>query len=283
MAAFVASIISIFANVSRSFYKSYSTKALYDVKKFKLPLPSVLHKRLDDCVINDRKLLLIGDVHGCLDELNDLLDLVNRSYNQSQYLPVFVGDMINKGPKNIETLQRIRQMEHFAVRGNHDAAVLREALMSQKHNKYEPSSRYQWTKNLVAEDIEYLKELPYTISIPSFNAIVVHAGLVPNVSLQEQKIADMIVMRNVIETENGTLKSAELPDNGKPWASQWNGPEHVFFGHDARRKLQQYPFATGLDTGCVYGFDLTALLLHNDGSKEFFTVPAKDLYEQPRG
>jgi len=280
MAALLANIISIIVNGFR-LCTNYSSKTNYDVKKFKLPLPSVLHKKLDNCSIKDRKLLLIGDVHGCLDELNDLLDLVNSSYNQSQYLPVFVGDMINKGPKNVETLQRVRQMEHFAVRGNHDAAVLQQVLMSQKHSEYQLPPRYQWTKRLVADDIEYLKELPYTISLPDFNAIVVHAGLVPNVSLEEQKISDMIVMRNLVEAENGTFKSAELPNEGKPWASQWNGPEHVFFGHDARRKFQQYPYSTGLDTGCVYGFDLTALLLHKDGTKEFFTVPAKGVYEKP--
>ena len=48
---------------------------------------------------------------------------------------------------------------------------------------------------------------------------------------------------------------------GTPWAALWPGPEHAVFGHDAIRGLQQHAHATGLDTGCVYGRELTALLL----------------------
>lgn len=127
------------------------------------------------------------------------------------------------------------------------------------------------------EDLDWLTQLPYTITIPSLHAIIVHAGLVPNTPLELQTRLDMVTMRNLIELSPGA--SIEAPGSsavcakqwvgtsrakeGEAWAKVWSdgnfltaedgAPYHVYFGHDAKRGLQRWPHATGLDTGCVYG------------------------------
>lgn len=282
MAAMLVNFISLCTQLTR-FGKDKLFKRKHSSVRYLLPLPKIPHLTLGREVIGNRKLLFVGDLHGCADELVELLSIVKSKYNASEFLPIFVGDLVNKGPKNVETLRMVRQLEHYSVRGNHDASTLRHALQYSDVENYEPPARYMpWVCELSEEDILYLQELPYTISIPSFNAIVVHAGLVPDVPLREQSITDMIIMRNLVKQNDGSLKSAELADEGEPWGSLWPGPNHVYFGHDAIRKLQNHSFATGLDTGCVYGFQLSAVLVSHDGAKEFFSVQAKEVYVEPK-
>ena len=230
--------------------------------KHKLPLPKICHLTLDEDVISGRAVFIIGDIHGCYDELVELMQKARSLEPKLVYL--FVGDLVNKGPKSVDVIRLLRSLRNdaWSVRGNHDENVLREIRSMQSDSNYKVPRRYRWISELSADDIHYLLELPYTISIPSHQALVVHAGLVPGLALESQILTDLTNMRNIIEPDSlfsFSLTASDKTDRGTCWASHWAGPDHVYFGHDARRKFQQHAHATGLDTRCVYGGHLTGI------------------------
>lgn len=228
-----------------------------------------------------KRILFVGDVHGCCDELVELLKMCEVDNEKKDVMVVFTGDLVNKGPKSVETVELVRSMGEMAlsVKGNHEQAVL-SRLQSLKQAPKELTKKYAWITRLSAEDQTFLEELPYTITIPFLHVIVVHGGLVPGVKLQEQLPENMINMRNYVHEK---LSGTSDIDEGLPWAGQWPGPEFVIFGHDARRRLQKYRNAIGLDTGCLYGEKLTGFLVKLDDkdplkSGQFLSVNAHKIY-----
>ena len=111
------------------------------------------------------------------------------------------------------------------------------------------------------------------VDLPEHGVRVIHAGLVPGVAIEDQDPKHLVSMRNMHEGE-----PTKRIDRGVAWASLYEGPEHVLFGHDAIRKLQRFPHATGLDTGCCYGGELTGMLLPE---RALVSVPARQVWQAP--
>ena len=168
-----------------------------------------------------------------------------------------------KGPDSRGVLKLAQQWKAKAVKGNHEAHVLKfrrsEANEMKRHH-------LEVAASLDEGDWRFLEALPLWLRLPG--VIVVHAGLVPGIPLDEQEEDALLNIRSLTPSGNWSKRV----DSGEPWASQWKGPERVVFGHDAARGLQQYPHALGLDTGCVYGRKLSGLLLPVD---EVVWVPAR--------
>lgn len=251
---------------STSSTRSYTTKAdeYFSKHNNNIPLPTIIHDNLQRLIPKEKqtvnnKFLIIGDVHGCLEELKLLVEKATKEHNQGEQFTavILLGDLCNKGPHSASTIQYVRQQPNwYSIRGNHDDRSLLAALGDEKQmNK----PRYEWVKGLSDIDIKWMSNLPYTIRIPKtmFNnnnikqdILLVHAALDPTIELEKQDIDTMVTIRELI-----------VEGKSQPWAKVWEGPEFVVFGHDAKRGRQNEHFAIGLDTGCVYGGQLTGIIL----------------------
>jgi hypothetical protein len=219
--------------------------------------------------------IFIGDVHGCLDELRSL---VKKLAPAPEDKLVLVGDLVAKGPDSAGVVAYARELGALCVRGNHDEAVLRYRR-AQQQNQEPPKLKkghVEVAKSLGQQEWSYLEALPLWLQFPQHGVLVVHAGMVPGVPLERQDPDLLMNLRSIRADGSGSSKM----DEGRPWASLWRGPEHVVFGHDAVSGLQQQPFATGLETGCVYGRELTALVLPE---RRLLSVPAKRAYKEING
>jgi len=274
------------------------------------PPPLVSHLSLTENMVKS-KTIIVGDIHACIDEFRLLLD--DCGYDPDTTTLIVAGDFVNKGPDSVGTIRYVKSLGAYCVRGNHDDSALGHLIGTHLRAK---DDSYAYINQFTKEEVEWLSQMPYTISLPpSMNAIVVHAGIEPFVELGKQKQQHMVTMRNlhVVTGEGGSnvLLATDSIDIGLPWAmlwglkkdviisvltsdnperrlkEAWENPEnidpktpHVYFGHDARRGLQQCHHATGLDTGCVYGRALTAVILPE---RRFVSVQAKKMYAEPKG
>jgi hypothetical protein len=151
---------------------------------------------------------------------------------------VLVGDVVAKGPDSAGVLRRMREWKARAVRGNHDNHLLRHRCEPERFPKLKALAQ-----TFSEEDWRLLEGLPMWLRIDERH-VVVHAGFLPGISPEKQNPEWMMTLRSV-----GSEGRPTAALSGTPWAALWQGPPHVFFGHDARRKLQRHPWATGLDTG----------------------------------
>lgn len=299
-----------------------------------------------------RRLVFIGDVHGCKKELQKLLKKVDFR-KETDHL-VLVGDTISKGPDNVGVLDELIRLNATSVRGNHEDRVLHVA--KKIHAQNEPTFSEQLTpvaatsskgfakdaaivKRLKPHHLQYLRDMPLMLHIPSLpmssgstkkvdspiteHILVVHAGLVPGVRLEKQ---DPYFVMNMRSINRRTHVPSVLRDgkNAKPWydiwcwyndkifkrsslsvlgsssgtsddqqpdepssyfSGLWKGffgrktrprPQVVIYGHDSKTGLVINRWSKGLDSGCVGGGKLTALVLDAKGKSQFSHVGCKN-------
>ncbi len=212
----------------------------------------------------ESRTIVVGDIHGCYDELMDLLDQVG--FNTEDRV-ISVGDLITKGPKNREVLELFMTDARFSsVLGNHDLALRRRWNGEKFKLKSSQKPTHKELKKEKEHFVPYLNSLPFMIDLGTH--LIVHAGIRPGVALHSQSSEDL--------TELRSLGPDRAKRDGEPWYESYAGEKTVLFGHWPAPEPRRGEKAIGLDTGCVYGHRLTAYIIETG---ELPSVRARRTYD----
>jgi len=221
----------------------------------------------------DKRIIFVGDVHGCIAELRALLR--KCKYRDGVDRIVLVGDLVGKGPQSVECVRFARSLTGLqCVMGNWDEHINRNPdYLSKEYKKLHPNYKGE-VPTLTRDEIDWMNSLPYFLDFPEHNITTVHAGVIPGVPFEDQNHDNLVQMRNILPDGTATKDWK----SGDPWVNHWKGPRTIVFGHDAQRGFQRTSNAIGLDTGCVYGKSLTAFILPG---REIMSVSAARVYSEP--
>ena len=166
-----------------------------------------------------RRLIFVGDVHGCKVELSQLLEFMK--FNKKTDHLVFLGDLVTKGPDSLGVIDLAMDLGATSVRGNHDDRVLlaHRELKSTIHpiKLNSPSSPIDTTdehrviaSRLTNPQLHYLTNSPVILQVgrlgPLGNVFAVHAGLVPGLPLTNQDPFSVMNMRSIDLTTHAPSK-----------------------------------------------------------------------------
>lgn len=208
-----------------------------------------------------RRLIVIGDVHGCIEEFHALLDRVGPSDGDRV---ICVGDLVRKGPRPDLCLELVRDQGYLSVIGNNENKLLgfenrgliRRLFLS-------PQDR----RILRRRDLlDFIRSWPVVIDIKSIGALVVHGGLFPGMHIDEGTIAksrdDLIRLRYLRRAGSAWRRVGKGNESAGDvlWSDVWEGERTVLYGHTPVHEPRVGRRAIGLDTGCVYGGALTAAI-----------------------
>ena len=221
--------------------------------------------------------VIYGDIHGCLEELEEIRKLIPKNSFE-----ISVGDILDKGPYSVETLRYVKKNKIFAVMGNHEYKHIRKYWG--RNVKLDEDQQKVYPK-LEKEDFEFIESMPFFLKLNHLT--ILHAGITNWIRLNNPKLNIMTLLmflRDVDENDKFLPLNHNNP-NAKYWADVYNGHEgFVVYGHNPFREIKKNKFSTGIDTGCVYGNKLTALIIKDTlkpQNYEIIQVNAKKEYIKP--
>lgn len=234
---------------------------------------------------------IIGDIHGCYDEFVELCEELGYAVSegdrpvlshQEGRTAVFVGDIVDRGPKVVECLELVMNSVEagtaYCVPGNHDDKLKRKL-----------GGRNVQLKHGLAETIEQLKTKgeAFAVRVHGFidslvshlvfddgKLVVAHAGLTEEMHGRGSGKVRAFALYG--ET-TGETDEFGLPVRGN-WAAEYKGRAKVVYGHTPVPEAEWFNNTINLDTGCVFGGKLTALRYPE---LEVLSVEAREVYAAP--
>jgi len=232
---------------------------------------------------------IIGDVHGCLDELEELLKKLGYKKTDSIYIhpngrtPVYIGDIGDRGPKSVETIELVHNMvesgKALFIPGNHCYKLARYFIGKNITRKYGveitleelDSIDNDRRKKFESHFVNLVEESPYYLILDNGNLVVSHAGIRERmIGRQHRKIRDFCLYG----ATTGKFDELGFPER-KNWAEKYNGKPLIVYGHTPVEKAEIYNNTINIDQGCVFGGELTALRYPE---MEIVSVRAKKSY-----
>ena len=217
---------------------------------------------------------IIGDIHGCYDELISLI--TNLGYKKQKDIFVhpqgrklaFVGDATDHGPQSLAVLELLFAMQDaktlYYSPGNHCNKLYRffkgnkvqithglETTL-EEFRKLPKKKQEQIRKRYIA----FYEALSYYQSLDHDQLIIAHAGI------RKEMINQPVNKKLITFVLYGDITGEVLPD-GRPlrrdWAKSYDGSKWVVYGHTPIKEARIKNRTVNIDTGCVFGGKLSAL------------------------
>ncbi len=227
---------------------------------------------------------VIGDVHGCIDEFSTMLDRLDQEGVREIF---HLGDLVDRGPDSLGVVKLCRERGLRGVMGNHEWALLRklDSLKAGRNKDSSFDSELALQLSYDAASEAYLRSLPKLHVDDGFETLLVHGGLWPNLPLWKQPIAVMFAQL-IHPNRPGDVRWWKIDQKGiseeenyqlgyRRWWEVTDEPYHVIYGHTVHDEPFVYGRTIGVDTGCVFGRALTAVIMPE---KRFIKVAAKRTY-----
>ncbi len=236
---------------------------------------------------------IIGDVHGCADELVALLarlgygvklEGAGEARRAVTSAPkgrraVFVGDLVDRGPKSPDVVRIVHAMvaqgQAFAVIGNHDDRFLRWLKghdVKLSHGLERTVDQFARESDAFKEETRaFLAKLPSYLWLDEGRLVVAHAGLKQGMLGRNTEAVRRFCLYGDI---SGALDAQGLPERFN-WAVEYGGEPTVVYGHTPVAEPEWLNNTVCIDAACVFGGKLSALRWPE---QEIVVVPAREAY-----